>query len=357
MRSVTRAVRAAYDRFVARFLNGTSIWNGGILLLFLAMYAAASVLLLVVKAGRETGVFVLTGFVALLAVAAVLYYGARQASMIVQLQTESHRADLARELADKLQEAFVQQPLPVVSNLGFSATYVPATSGAQIGGDWYDAFELPDGRIMFSVGDVAGHGVEAAVAMSRVRQSIIAAAMYDSDPRAILTRANAGLSFSDYRFATAICGHIDAGTLRVCYATAGHPPGILIAADGSARLLEYEGLPLGVQPNAAYRTFQFTAQPNSMLVLYTDGAIEYDHDLIEGERLMLATAREIVLRREANPAAAIQDAIFSRSKPLDDVAILTISFKERSDDPQGNNGEDWSVALRGVRVPFGETSP
>lgn len=110
--------------------------------------------------------------------------------------------------------------------------------------------------------------------------------------------------------------------------------------------------PLGVVSDAAYRTFEFTAEPDSMLVLYTDGLIEYDRDVIEGERLMLATAREIAVRRLANPAAEIQDAIFAGREPSDDVAILTISFRDRADIPEGDIGEQWSVALRGVRASF-----
>ena len=189
--------------------------------------------------------------------------------MTVLLHRQEDRADAARRLAHELQEAFTQQPLPVVSNLGFSATDLPATVETQIGGDSYDAFEMPDGRIMFSIGDVAGHGVQAAVIMIKVRQAVIAAALHHSDPGSILTRANNALTFPENKFATAICGHVDAATLHVSYATAGHPPGILIAADGSARLLEYAGAPLGVESKAAYQTFEFRAEPNSMLVLYT----------------------------------------------------------------------------------------
>src|SRR5947209_11257668 len=255
-----------------------------------------------VEGRSRSEAFILTGFVALLAVAAVFYYGSRQASMTVLLHHQRDRADAANRLANELQEAFTQQPLPVVSNLGFSATYLPATVETQIGGDWYDAFELPDGRIMFSIGDVARHGVQAAVIMSKVRQAVIAAALHHSDPGSILTRANNALRFPENKFATAICGHVDAATLHVSYATAGHPPGILIAADGSASVLKYAGAPLGVESDAASQTFEFTAEPNSMLVLYTDGLIEFSRDIIEGERLMLATAREIALRRLTNPA-------------------------------------------------------
>jgi len=269
------------------------------------------------------------------------------------LDAETKRAESEKQMAYKLQGAFLQQRLPVASNLGFSATYLPATLGTLVGGDWYDAFELSRGRIMFSIGDVAGHGIEAAVAMSRARQAIIAAALQDIDPGLILARANTALLIQDTKFATAICGYVDTATLEVTYATAGHPPGIMIDKDGSARLLEYEGLPLGVAQDAVYPTFHLDAPLDSLLVLYTDGALEYDRNLLEGERRMLQTASDIAVRRVKNPAGAIQDAIFAEYEPLDDVAILTISFHDQA---QGANERDeserWSVGLTGLRAPI-----
>jgi len=340
-------------RFFARFLYGTSAWNAAVLLLLLVFYAALSRWLFVAKVGSGARGVLLTGFVGLLVVGAILYYGSRQATMSRLLDAETKRAESEKQMAYKLQGAFLQQRLPVASNLGFSATYLPATLGTLVGGDWYDAFELSRGRIMFSIGDVAGHGIEAAVAMSRARQAIIAAALQDIDPGLILARANTALLIQDTKFATAICGYVDTATLEVTYATAGHPPGIMIDKDGSARLLEYEGLPLGVAQDAVYPTFHLDAPLDSLLVLYTDGALEYDRNLLEGERRMLQTASDIAVRRVKNPAGAIQDAIFAEYEPLDDVAILTISFHDQA---QGANERDeserWSVGLTGLRAPI-----
>ena len=165
------------SRFSARFLYGTSPWNAAVLLLLLAFYAALSRWLFVAKVGSGARGVLLTGFVGLLLVGVILYYGSRQAAMSRLLDAETKHAESEKQMAYKLQGAFLQQGLPVASNLGFSATYLPATLGTLVGGDWYDAFELSRGRIMFSIGDVAGHGIEAAVTMSRARQAIIAAAL------------------------------------------------------------------------------------------------------------------------------------------------------------------------------------
>ena len=342
-------------RFFARFLYGTSPWNTAVLLLLLAIYAALSRWLFVAKVGPGARGVLLMGFVGLLVVGVILYYGSRQATMSRLLDDETKRAESEKQMAYKRQGAFLQQRLPVASNLGFSATYLPATRGTLVGGDWYDAFELSRGRIMFSIGDVAGHGIEAAVTMSRARQAIIAAALQDSEPGSILARANTALLLQDTKFATAICGYIDTATLEVTYATAGHPPGIMIDKDGSAQLLEYDGLPLGVAPNAVYPTFRLDAQRDSLLVLYTDGALEYDRDLLEGERRMLQTATDIAVRRVKDPAGAIQDAIFAEYEPLDDVAILAISFHdEAQDNGEQGDSERWSIGLQGTRAPFSD---
>lgn len=145
----------------------------------------------------------------------------------------------------------------------------------------------------------------------------------------------------------------DPGTLEVTYATAGHPPAILVDRNGAAQLLQYDGLPLGIQRESSYRTFSLMAEHDSLLVLYTDGLIEYDHDLIEGEQRMLESAKNVAVQRLSDPAGAIEDAIFKNHEPLDDVAILTIAFRDSSiDRADADSSERWSIGLRGKRAPY-----
>lgn len=340
--------------FAFRFLYGTSRWDTGVLLLLLVCYLAVARWLYAAHVGAVANSVLLGGCVLLLFIGVMLYYGARQAAISRELDAETLRADAEHRLTGKLQEALLQQPLPAISNMAFSATYVPAATRSLVGGDWYDAFELPHGRVMFSIGDVAGHGIEAAVIMSRARQAIISAALLDSDPGSVLARANETLMLHGTTFATAICGYIDPGTLEVTYATAGHPPGILVDKSGVARLLQYDGIPLGIEHGSAYPTFRITASHESLLVLYTDGLLEYDRDLIEGERRMLQAAENIAAQRVADPAGAIEDAIFKTHKPLDDVAILTIAFRDWSVHAANTDpSERWSIGLRGIRTPYG----
>ena len=300
----------------------------------------------------------LTGLILLVIPGAVLYYGARQASMTHQVETETARADAERRISDKLLEAFQQQQLPSQSNLGFSATYVPAAADEKVGGDWYDAFELPDGRIMFSIGDVAGHGIDAAVSMSRARQAIITASLLEPNPGAVLTSANLAYMMQDTKFATAVCGFIDPRSLDVSYASAGHPQGIIVTPSAGARLLEYGGLPLGIAHDEQYLPHKLAAEEDSLLILYTDGLLEYDRDLLEAERRILKIATEVARDNIDNPASAIRDAVFRNVEPADDVAILTIRFSRYSASghaaPMGS-ASNWSVGFRGIRAPFSES--
>ena len=117
-------------------------------------------------------------------------YTSQQAALAARVEherikaaEERREADIMRSayltekrIADTLQEAFVQRPLPSHPTFRFSATYVPASEEAKVGGDWYDALELPGNRVLFAIGDVTGHGIEAAVTMNRVRQALISSA-------------------------------------------------------------------------------------------------------------------------------------------------------------------------------------
>jgi serine phosphatase RsbU (regulator of sigma subunit) len=277
------------------------------------------------------------------------------ATMARDVDEERIRIEAEKKVVEQLYRAFDQQ-LPVLPSLGFSATYVPARPGL-IGGDWYDAYELPDGRILFSIGDVAGHGVEAAVAMGRARQAILAIALGATDPGEVFERANITMMLHDAPFATAICGYVDPATLRVTYATAGHPPAIMVGADCNARHLDYGGLPLGVAHDAAYRSFEVQAEHGALLVLYTDGLLEYDRDLIAGERRILEAVCAIASRNIDNPAAAIRDAIFAHYEPTDDVAIMTIAFSQHPSDRTAEGDPLWYVGVRGVRAPLASRGP
>ncbi len=262
-----------------------------------------------------------------------LSFGVAQTRLSRRLAAQEREAaalrvayETEKRVADTLQEAFLQKPLPALTGVTFSATYVPATEEAKVGGDWYEGVELPGDRVMFAIGDVAGHGLDAAVAMNKARQSLVSAALVDPDPAAMLSRVNGELTRQAGRMVTAVCGYADSRSFEFTYATAGHPPPVLIEPGRPPRMLECGGLPMGVMEVAGYRTFTVQSVPGAMLVLYTDGALEHSRDVIEGEAMLLDAVQRAVAAGAGEPATAIRDNIFTGRSVGDDVAILTIAF-------------------------------
>ena len=245
-------------------------------------------------------------------------------------EAQSLRAAYAAEkrIADSLQEAIAQRPLPLLPSLRFSATYVPATEETKVGGDWYDALELPQDRVLFAIGDVTGHGIEAAVTMNRARQALISSALVSDDPSAVLGRVNEELFRQSAPLVTAVAGFADAGTYEFVYSTAGHPPPLLIEPGRRPRLLDCGSLPLGALTGTRYQVHRIQSVPGATLVLYTDGAVEHSRDVIEGEELLIAAAAEAADQASEDTASYIHQKIFAGRSVGDDVAILTISFAD-----------------------------
>ncbi|MGR6998034.1 PP2C family protein-serine/threonine phosphatase [Yinghuangia aomiensis] len=151
---------------------------------------------------------------------------------------------------------------------------MPAAEGAQVGGDWYDAATLPDGRTLVAIGDVSGHGLPAAAAMTQLRHALRGMAYTGAEPATILRRLNEMVCSqrSDY-IATAICAHVDPKTTELTWAQAGHPPPVHMRA-GVPRVLEPpHGMVLGATPDAQYATGSVALAPGDMLLMYTDGLV------------------------------------------------------------------------------------
>jgi serine phosphatase RsbU (regulator of sigma subunit) len=206
--------------------------------------------------------------------------------------------------------------------LAIDAVYVPAAEERLVGGDWYDALDMGNKGIFLVIGDVAGHGVEAAVTMSRARDEVFAAAVVEPDPAAVLVRVNEVLMTLNAGMITAVVGVIDENAREFRYAIAGHPPPLLVKPGGSPARLECGELPLGVTAGVAYQARSVKLQSGSALVLYTDGAIEQSHDIIAGERTLSDAIASTIERPDA--AREIYRAIFTGASPRDDVAILTV---------------------------------
>lgn len=236
-----------------------------------------------------------------------------------------------RRITDALQQAFIPSPMPEVAGLRFNAIYTPAEEDRLVGGDWYDVVQLGDGRVLVILGDVAGHGVQAAVAMNRARRALLLSSIVTPDPGAILARANAELVREATPIITVVVATIDPTSRVVHYALAGHPPPLLVTPTADSQWLEFGSLPLGFIDQASFETRDLTCPGNSLLVLYTDGVIEHSRNLVEGEHLLKEVAEQVRKDRAKDPASAIHEHIFATRSVRDDAAIVVAYFERRRD--------------------------
>jgi len=235
------------------------------------------------------------------------------------------RYERERTTADSFQRAMLPYVMPQLDNVSFSASYSAASESRRVGGDFYDAFLLPNGRVALTIGDVTGHGLEAAVIMGEIRQSLRAAASFeDASPSQILDRASRLLIGSGRTvFVTAVFGELDPRSGVFEYATAGHPSPIVYAG-GDLHRLPGSGLPIGLRTDEGV-DFSLTLPEACTIVLYTDGLIEFARDIEEGERRLDAAICS--LNGEMDGAAgSIMQRVLGEDQATDDIAILTATI-------------------------------
>ncbi|MFD4231266.1 SpoIIE family protein phosphatase [Streptomyces sp. NPDC058545] len=232
------------------------------------------------------------------------------------------------ELATALQKTMLPTLPEHLPGLEIAARYRPSRVGLDIGGDWYDAFVMPDGAIVLEIGDAQGHDVDAAAAMGQVRASMRAIAAHEPDPATVLTRINELLITMDAaRFASCTMLHLDPSDGQVTGTSAGHVPLLYARKDGSHSIRELPGGPLlGVVPDTDYREETFTLDEGSALVMVTDGVVEgpgltLDAGLeragtLAGEALHDGLNAEETADRILDAAVAVDH--------LDDVTLLVI---------------------------------
>lgn len=248
-----------------------------------------------------------------------------------------------RQSAERLQEAFLPEQLPLRDGLRCDVLYTPAGREALIGGDWYDAFDLPDGRIAFVLGDVSGHGLDAAVAAAQIRRSIFIAAFESGDPAEILRKAELTAPAERHTPATAIVAIMSRDLASIKYASAGHPPPIAAAPGTAPYFLEGGDLPLGLAMPAQRKTHTQRLQPGTTILFYTDGLTEFNRDVEAGERAVLhAAARLTENPAVEHPAAFVQRAVMGVERSADDVVILVVQLTASG--AQGSNAPTVSIS-------------
>ncbi len=235
-----------------------------------------------------------------------------------------------------LHRSLLPDVLPEVPGTGLAARYVTGTGN--VGGDWYDVFGLPDGKLGVVVGDVAGSGLPSAVIMGRMRSTLRAYILQDSDPARALRMMDRKIQyFEPDAMATVLYGLYTPQTGELVFSSAGHLPPVLAAPGGHppAMLPVHPDPPIGTADDPERRSATAIIPPGALLCCFTDGLVERrDQGIDVGIGRVAATLGELITtcpRRDGSPVplaeqacTAVMRALVGNAPARDDIALLTL---------------------------------
>ena len=233
-------------------------------------------------------------------------------------------------VADALQRSMLTRRLPEDPRFAVAAYYQPAVELMSVGGDWYDAFEGGSGRLALVVGDVVGRGIPAASAMGQLRSAVRALSRGARGPAELLERLDGFVEQLDIaRGSTLIYAEVDPDTGVMRFACAGHPPPVLLGADGCPQL-QWEGRspPLGAAFGLERREAELRLDAGARLFMYTDGLVERrDRPIDAGLDALLEAVRERATVPLPAAVAQLPAQLVSRDEARDDVCLLGLCFR------------------------------
>jgi serine phosphatase RsbU (regulator of sigma subunit) len=206
--------------------------------------------------------------------------------------------------------------------------YRPGGAGTQVGGDWYDVVLLDDGRVALTIGDIMGRGARAAAVMGQLRTALRAYALQDLPPAVVMRSIDRILQdVGDDAMATAAFLVLDPVNRRLEVVSAGHPPPLVVAVDGTSSFIDCDPhTPLGVLATPMYDPTVLTLPAGALLLLYTDGLVEErDENLADG----LARLAACIDGTEPD-IEVLCDAVLTRMVPIekgDDIALLAVRLR------------------------------
>ncbi|MFF4960006.1 PP2C family protein-serine/threonine phosphatase [Streptomyces sp. NPDC001222] len=259
------------------------------------------------------------------ALEAELYARARELQVLNEELRQAHNRE--RQVAVTLQEAMLQSP-DLARHENVAVRYLPATGSLNVCGDWYDVVDLPDGRFAVAVGDVVGHGLEAAAVMGMLRSALSAAIRALERPaQAMEVVGLYARSVEGALNTTAFKAMVDTRSRLIIYSSAGHPPPVLVHPEGVCEFLDQAtDPPLGARPQHVPRPQAGQPYtPGDLLVLYTDGLIERrDESIEEG----LGRLTDALCRCSTLGAERLADALLAElgvaGGSRDDIALVIV---------------------------------
>ncbi|MEU2913809.1 PP2C family protein-serine/threonine phosphatase [Streptomyces massasporeus] len=260
---------------------------------------------------------------------AELFSRMRQLHEINERLRRAHARE--REVALALQRAMLPVP-PSIGHHRFAVRYRPAVGSLNVCGDWYDLVQLQDGdKIAVAVGDVVGHGLEAAGIMGQLRSALSATSLVATGPaQALEVLGRYAHCVTGAESTTAVTSFIDFSRHLITYSSAGHPPPVLLRADGTVELLDQAtDPPLDAVFESSPRPEATTAfTDGDTLLLYTDGLIERRHQDIDTGLSQLTDA--LIRHKELTTPEALADAVMNDLIPAegvtDDTALVVVSL-------------------------------
>ncbi|MER6184731.1 SpoIIE family protein phosphatase [Streptomyces sp. NPDC001652] len=245
------------------------------------------------------------------------------------LQHHQHRAQTEHRLAVELQEAVLppwrgslRLPRRSPETLDLAARYLPSSTSAMIGGDWYDALELADGDMLLSVGDLTGHGVAVTSGMATLLGAVRGMAMAGTQPGQLLSWLNQLLDATvQPALGSAICCRYRPETRTLAWAQAGHPAPLLFRDGTGRRLSAPDGVLLGATSGASYEQAEEPLEAGDLLVLHTDG-LAPGHDSMAAVNLLLDLAPRFDEARTAQDCVRMVVEEFGGTEREDDACVL-----------------------------------
>jgi PAS domain S-box-containing protein len=251
------------------------------------------------------------------------------ASQCAQAFERARLYEQEHAIAVAVQRSLLPREVAVSDEVAVAVRYLPASPGLEIGGDWYDVMRLGPRELMIAIGDVVGHGLQAAATMGQLRNATRAYALESSSTSEIVSRLNAFVSrFQDGEFSTLFVGRIDLERRVLEYTNAGHPPPLLRRPDGETVWLdEARAFPIGVEEGSPCPSATVELEPGTLLFMYTDGLVERrTRSLEEG----LAALQTVIEESADDPETLVEEVIDGvvddAAEHADDIAMLTFRF-------------------------------
>jgi serine phosphatase RsbU (regulator of sigma subunit) len=231
-----------------------------------------------------------------------------------------------RSIAQTLQHALLPETLPELAGLRADALYVPAASGVDVGGDWYDLIEVGERKMFLVIGDVSGHGLRAATIMALLRHATLAYVAQDAHPASVLEKLSDFVNSTDHDyFATVLCALIDVDARTLTMASAGHMAPLLVHGREGSFVDFSPNVPIGVTRSAAFEEATLSVPPDGTLLAFTDGLVERRGEVLD---VGLARLRDFAISHQL-PLQELLERLASEltsGDHHDDTAIVGIQW-------------------------------